>query len=93
MKPAGVSVNNSYLIDNPRGINKLVGQMARDNHKKILDTKYEKVDIEKTVSEQCAHLSKKKQKGLVELLSKFETLFDGTLGIWKGTKYNIEFQK
>ena len=45
------------------------------------------------MSEQCAHLSKTKQTGLVELLNKFETLFDGTLGTWKGTKYNIELQE
>eukprot|EP00957_Ditylum_brightwellii_P015384 1157565-Ditylum_brightwellii.AAC.1 len=55
-KPAGVSVNNSYSIDNPTGVNELVGWMARDNYKKILDTKYEKANIEKAVSEQCAHL-------------------------------------
>eukprot|EP00957_Ditylum_brightwellii_P145381 11071090-Ditylum_brightwellii.AAC.1 len=51
IKPASVSVNSSYLIDNPRGVDKLVGWIARDNCKKILDTKYEKVDIEKAVSE------------------------------------------
>eukprot|EP00957_Ditylum_brightwellii_P061301 4652634-Ditylum_brightwellii.AAC.1 len=69
MKPATVSVNDSYSIDNPRGVNKIIGQMAGDNHKKILDDKYEKADIEKTVSERCAHLSEKKQTGLVELLN------------------------
>eukprot|EP00957_Ditylum_brightwellii_P031690 2403464-Ditylum_brightwellii.AAC.1 len=79
MKPATISVNNFYLIDNPRGVNKLVGWMAGDNYKKILDAKYEKAGIEKTVSEQCTHLSKTKQSGLVKLLNKFETLFDGTL--------------
>ena len=26
-------------------------------------------------------------------MNKFETLFDGTLGTWKGTKYNIELQE
>eukprot|EP00957_Ditylum_brightwellii_P147151 11205110-Ditylum_brightwellii.AAC.1 len=83
MKPASVSVNNSYLIDNPRSVNKLIDRMAGDNYKKILDANYEKADIEKTVLEQCAYLSKKKQKGLVELLNKFETFFDGTLGTWK----------
>eukprot|EP00957_Ditylum_brightwellii_P046921 3561182-Ditylum_brightwellii.AAC.1 len=93
MKPATVSVNDSYSIDDPWGVDKLVSQMARDNDEKILDAKYEKADIEKTVSKRCAHLSKKKQKGLVELLNKFETLFDGTLGTWKGTKYNIELQE
>eukprot|EP00957_Ditylum_brightwellii_P191267 14563280-Ditylum_brightwellii.AAC.1 len=52
MKLTSVSINNSYLIDNPRGANMLVGRMAKDNYKKNLDAKYEKVDIEKTVSEQ-----------------------------------------
>eukprot|EP00957_Ditylum_brightwellii_P077043 5854795-Ditylum_brightwellii.AAC.1 len=47
MKPAGVSVNNSCSIDNPTGVNALVGWMAGDNYKKIIDTKYEKADIEK----------------------------------------------
>eukprot|EP00957_Ditylum_brightwellii_P189345 14412318-Ditylum_brightwellii.AAC.1 len=94
MKPAGVSVNDSYLIDDPMGVDKLVGQMAGDNCKQILDAKYEKANIEKIVSEQCTHLSKKKQKGLVELLNKFKTLFDGMLGTWRGisTRYNIELQ-
>eukprot|EP00957_Ditylum_brightwellii_P160794 12241534-Ditylum_brightwellii.AAC.1 len=62
MKPTGVSVDNSYSIDNSTGINELIHQMAGDNYKKILDAKYEKANIEKTVSEQYAHLSKKKQK-------------------------------
>eukprot|EP00957_Ditylum_brightwellii_P211405 15366135-Ditylum_brightwellii.AAC.3 len=47
MKPASGSVNNSYLIDDPRGVDKLIGRMAGDNCKKILDAKYEKADIEK----------------------------------------------
>eukprot|EP00957_Ditylum_brightwellii_P157383 11978710-Ditylum_brightwellii.AAC.1 len=62
MKPTGVSVNDSYLIDNPRGVDELIDQMAGDNYLKTLYAKYEKANIEKTVSEQCAHLNKKKQK-------------------------------
>eukprot|EP00957_Ditylum_brightwellii_P127560 9727661-Ditylum_brightwellii.AAC.1 len=48
MKPASASVNNSYLIDNPRSVVKLVCKMAGDNYKTILDAKYEKANIEKT---------------------------------------------
>eukprot|EP00957_Ditylum_brightwellii_P130069 9921083-Ditylum_brightwellii.AAC.1 len=48
MKPSSVSVNNSYSIDDPRGVDKLIGWMAKDNYKKILDAKYETADIEKT---------------------------------------------
>eukprot|EP00957_Ditylum_brightwellii_P068823 5224255-Ditylum_brightwellii.AAC.1 len=51
MKPPGVFVNNSYSIDVPRGVDELIGWMARDNYKKFLDAKYEKANIEKTVSE------------------------------------------
>eukprot|EP00957_Ditylum_brightwellii_P045035 3416529-Ditylum_brightwellii.AAC.1 len=56
IKPASVSVNDLYSIDDPRGIDKLIGRMAGDNYKKILEAKYEKADIEKTVPEQCTHL-------------------------------------
>eukprot|EP00957_Ditylum_brightwellii_P034030 2577440-Ditylum_brightwellii.AAC.1 len=34
MKPTGVSINDSYLIDNPMGVSKLIGGMAGDNYKK-----------------------------------------------------------
>eukprot|EP00957_Ditylum_brightwellii_P156110 11882615-Ditylum_brightwellii.AAC.1 len=51
MKPASVSGNDSSSIDDPRDVNKLVGWMARDNHEKVLDAKYEKAVIEKTFSE------------------------------------------
>ena len=31
-------------------------------------------------------------KQLIKLLTKFEKLFDGTLGTWKNTKYDIELK-
>eukprot|EP00957_Ditylum_brightwellii_P006755 512585-Ditylum_brightwellii.AAC.1 len=34
MKPASVSVDDSHLIDNPMGVDELVGRMVRDNYKK-----------------------------------------------------------
>eukprot|EP00957_Ditylum_brightwellii_P008882 672894-Ditylum_brightwellii.AAC.1 len=34
MKPTSGSANNLYSIDNPRGVNELIGQMAGDNYKK-----------------------------------------------------------
>eukprot|EP00957_Ditylum_brightwellii_P052492 3980648-Ditylum_brightwellii.AAC.1 len=62
MKPASVSVNNSYSISNPKGVDKLVSQMAGSNYKKILDAKYEKADIEKTVTEQYTYSRKRNRK-------------------------------
>jgi hypothetical protein len=40
MKPSSVSVNDSYSINDPTGVNKLIGQMAGDEYKKVLDAKY-----------------------------------------------------
>ena len=34
MKPTSGSVNDSYSIDNPRGVDELIGQIAGDNYKK-----------------------------------------------------------
>ena len=62
-----------------------------DRLKAILDAKYEAADLEKYCSEQT-HLSAEEQQKLLSLFRKHETLFDGTLGTWTGTKYNIELK-
>ncbi len=48
----------------------------------ILDTKYEKADLQSVVSANCTHLSLPNQNKLLELLTEYEELFDGTLGDW-----------
>ena len=48
----------------------------------ILDAKYEKVDLNKFMTEQCQHLSPSKWESLLDLLKTFEYLFDETLGKW-----------
>ena len=53
-----------------------------------LNTK--KADLEKEVGNNSPQLNSQQQKDLINLLNKFEQLFDGTLGMWKDTKYNIE---
>ena len=46
----------------------------------ILDAKYEKADLQSVVSTNCTHLSLQDQNKLLELLTDFEKLFDGTQG-------------
>jgi hypothetical protein len=48
----------------------------------ILDIKYAPADIVETIAS-CANLNKEQQGSLKKLLSKYEDLFDGTLGKWK----------
>ena len=49
----------------------------------ILDTKYEKANLNKFMAEQYQHLSPKEREILLQLLRKFEDFFDGTLGTCK----------
>ena len=57
---------------------------------KILDAKYEKADIQATVKDNCTHLSPKHQRLLLEVLKKFEPLFDGTLGDLKPKPVSLQ---
>jgi hypothetical protein len=50
---------------------------------RILDAKYQKADLQSIVRDNCKHLSADQQKKLLQLLTKYESLFDGTLGDWK----------
>jgi hypothetical protein len=47
---------------------------------RILDAKYKKADLQAIVRDNCKHLSADQQKKLLQLLKKYELLFDGTLG-------------
>jgi hypothetical protein len=46
----------------------------------ILDAKYSKADLQSVVRDNCKHLSADQQKKLLQLLKRYESLFDGTLG-------------
>jgi hypothetical protein len=46
----------------------------------ILDAKYQKEDLQSIVKDKCKHLSTVQKKKLLQLLTKYESLFDGTLG-------------
>jgi hypothetical protein len=45
----------------------------------ILDTKYQKADLQAIVRDNCKHLRANQQKKLLQLLKKYKLLFDGTL--------------
>jgi hypothetical protein len=53
----------------------------------ILDAKYSKADLQSVVRDNCRHLSADQQKKLLQLLKKYESVFDGTLGDWKTFNY------
>ena len=87
MKPLYCTRNTHYEIAEPAATT-----IEMDRVKRILESKYEKTDLDKLVDE-FTHLSKNEQTALLKLLKKYETLFDGTLGHWTGTSYKIELRK
>ena len=59
--------------------------------RRIFDTKYQKANLRKIVSN-SKHLNKNEQIILRELLTKYEFHFEWTIGIWKTKPEDIEIQ-
>ena len=58
----------------------------------ILDAKYEKVDIDEVIEENCSHLTPEQQLELRNLLKQHDKLFDGSLGKYPGEPMHIEIE-
>ena len=58
----------------------------------ILNATYKKANLRKII-DSYDHLDTNQQESLHKLLSKYEDLFDGTLGKWTGTPYDIELKE
>ncbi len=59
----------------------------------ILDAKYQKADLQSIVRDNCKHLSANQQKKLLQLLKKYESLFDHTLGDWKTKPVSFQLKE
>jgi hypothetical protein len=59
----------------------------------ILDAKYKNADLQSIVTDNCKHLSTDHQKKQLQLLKKYELLFDGTLGDWKTKPVSFQLKE
>ncbi len=59
----------------------------------ILDAKYKKADLQLIVRDDCKHPSTDQQKKLLQLLKKYESLFDGTFGDWKTKPVSFQLKE
>ncbi len=59
----------------------------------ILDAKYKKTDFQSIVRDNCKHLSANQKKKLLQLLTKYESLFDGNLGDWKTKPVSFQLKE
>jgi hypothetical protein len=57
------------------------------------DAKYSKADLHSVVRDNSKHLSANQQNKLLQLLKKYESLFDGTLGDWKTKPVSFQLKE
>ena len=85
--------NRHQIYTNSQYLEPPVTQSATKRAVEILDANYEKADLPAVVKENCSHLTSADQMQLLQLLQKFEQLFDGTLGDWKTTPVKLELKE
>ena len=86
MRPRDSTLQDAYLIEDPEQVKQATKRITE-----ILDAKYEKADLDKIVSN-CLHLTIPQRVQLLSLLKTYESMFDGTLGVWQGDPYNIHLK-
>ena len=60
---------------------------------KILDASYEKANLPELVKSNCTNISPSEQAKLLEVLTEFEDLFDGTLDEWDTEPVSFELKE
>jgi hypothetical protein len=68
-------------------------QDATKRETRILGAKDSKADLQSVVRDNCKHLSANQQKKLLQLLKKYASLFDGTLGDWKTKPFSFQLKE
>ena len=86
MKPTDATELTHYHVAESKSLEEDTDRISR-----ILDAKYAPADLNKVAAEN-GDLSVAEQKKLLALLKKYESLFDGSLGRWKGTEYKIQLK-
>ena len=87
MRNSDTEIKQSYLVEESGPI-----KQATTRLKKILDAKYEAADIPKIVRSRH-DLSITQKTALQQLLEKYGSLFDGSLGVWKNKQVHLTLKK
>ena len=62
MKSTSAHSKESFHIEDPPGIDDMIGRISGDRYKTILEAKYEKADLRKEVDDNCPQLTSKQRK-------------------------------
>ena len=83
------TVDDIYLAEDCQSYQPVEQEMQRMTD--ILDAKYKKANLDE-IAANADHLTNSEQESLLKLLKKYEDLFDGTLGTFTGTPYDIKLK-
>jgi hypothetical protein len=89
----GSSTLRSLRLNHSLAMEPQSTQDATKRVTQILDANYQKEDLQSIVTDKCKHLSADQQKKLLQLLTKYESLFDGTLGDWKTKPVSFQLKE
>ncbi len=89
----GSSIIHALRLNHSLAMEPQSTQDATKRVMRILDTKYQKADLQSIVKDKCKHLSADQQKKLLQLLIKYELLFDGTLDDWKTKPISFQLKE
>ena len=68
-------------------------QDTTEHATRILYANYKRADLQSVVQDNCKHLKVDQQKQLLQLLRKYESLFDGTLSDWKTKPVSFQLKE
>jgi hypothetical protein len=89
----GYSTLRALKLDHSLAMEPHSTQDATKHFTLILDAKYQKADLQLIIRDNCKHLSANQQKKLLQLLKKYELLFEGTLGDWKTKPISFQLKE
>jgi hypothetical protein len=89
----GYSTLHALKLNHSLAMESQSTQNATKHVTRILDAKYKKADLQSIVRDNCKHLSTDQQKKLLQLIKKYESLFNGTLGDWKTKPVSFQLKE
>jgi hypothetical protein len=89
----GHSILRTLKLNNSLAKEPISTQDATKCAVRILGAKYNKADLQSIVNNNCKHLSADQQNKLLQLLIKYQLLFDGTLSDWKTTPVSFQLKE
>ena len=87
MKPPNCTAKEIFVIKKRCPV-----RIATKRIKQILDVEYKKINL-KSIVMNSNHLKEKHKNSLLELVKKYEKIFDGTLGKYTGSDHTIELKE